>query len=1118
MKKSALLLIVIMILSNFVLYGQKTKRLKQINSQPIVEAGVRLHDQGKFDEAIQLYKQIPPSDSLYVLAQYEISYAYFAQEKYAEAAKIMEPLRRVYDDHVRMSSIYAILGTTYLYLDAYDKGIEVVQEGLTYLPYSYRLYLTLGSLYSEKGEYKEAELAFKNALFCAPASQLLHYRLGEVLILQGRTIPAILALNYAVFLNPKTEVAITAIQKLQEFYNSFSEDTDNYSAKPTEDAELIAEWEQFNELEFWVKSEVALKRNFHKKSKIGHNINSQNQLFFENLPEPTSSKDIIQYLYVPFFKQIMQDREFNLYAFHFFSGTNLDDGKVEKKAQKMSKKINKMVDKGFAFFKERIYRGIGVENETTPLREFEYDYDSGLIQNIGGHSQKISSRETSYHGNWIIVNGDGGIVAEINLDNDVRNGISTIYYHGEKQQVVPYLNGQIDGTGLIYFTDLGLEEQPLQISLNFKNDKLEGVREEYNRYGVLIEKSYYKNDELHGEAISYTSTGLLYLKGEIEEGKFVGQYEEYYPDGTKSYECYHGKEDEEGISRNYYPDGKLYKEGTVINGKLNGVTKSYYPNGQLMSVGSYLNGELDGFWTDYHPNGMVSVEASYNYGVYNGTNSYYWPSGLLSIQMQYNEGIINKITTYYPNKEIRKEYTGDQLKEEIELYNDYGQLIKKYKCNEKGQEEGISTFYYPTGKIKKTITYVEGEAHGENKEYYPGGNLKIWCYFKNGESDGLQLYYHINDTIESEGYMQNGKKVGSWYWYNLDGSLSHQEEYQNGTIVYAADYFPTGSLKEEYFFDLGGVMTKHIMYNHLGEVLHTNLFQNGEGTMKNYYLNGTLASMGECRYNKYVDTCFFFDLDGNKLFEINYLDGEIHGKTTTFMLEDPFYKAERSFLFGKEHGTIKVYDNQRLIREINYEYGTQSGNRINYYHNGKKRSIVPFVDDVEEGESFYYGDDGKTLLVSHQYLYGDLVAIARQKADRKGVQKWEPVTQDTISVESYYPNKKLAKKEQWVDGQRHGEFLLNGSNGKPIYQYYYTNGLLNGHYLSYYHNGNKRMECDYWLDKLHGVYQEWYEDGTIKMKGNYYLNEAHGEFQFYNQNGELLYTIEFYYGSPIQKK
>ena len=62
------------------------------------------------------------------------------------------------------------------------------------------------------------------------------------------------------------------------------------------------------------------------------------------------------------------------------------------------------------------------------------------------------------------------------------------------------------------------------------------------------------------------------------------------------------------------------------------------------------------------------------------------------------------------------------------------------------------------------------------------------------------------------------------------------------------------------------------------------------------------------------------------------------------------------------------------------------------------------------------------------------------------------------------------------------------------------------------------MECDYWLDKLHGVYQEWYEDGTIKMKGNYYLNEAHGEFQFYNQNGELLYTIEFYYGSPIQKK
>ncbi|HPB58226.1 MAG TPA: hypothetical protein PLL49_06945 [Bacteroidales bacterium] len=1118
MKKSTSLFIVIMILSSVISYGQKTKQLKQINSQSIIEEGVRLHDQGKYDEAIQLYKQIPISDSLYILAQYEIAYANFVNEKYKEALMVAEPLRRKYDDHVRMSSIYALIGSSYLNLKVYDQGIEVVNEGLTYLPYSVRLYLTLGTLYSGKEAYKEAELAFKNALFCTPSSQITHFRLGEVFIQQGRTIPAILALNYAVFLNPKTEIAIFAIQKLQQYYNSFSEDTDNFPTRPMEDAELIGEWEQFSELEFWVKSEVALKRNFHKKSKIRHNVNSQNQLVFENLPEPSSSKDVIQFLYIPFFRQIMQDREFSLYAHYFFSGTDLEEGKIEKKAQKMSKKIDKMVSKGIDFLKERISRGIGVPDELPPLRQFEYNYENGLIQGVGGYTQKNGSGESMYNGNWQIINDDGGITAELNLNNDIRNGVSTFYYHGEKQQVVPYLNGKVDGTAWVYFPDLGLEKQPLRISIEFKNDNLEGVRKEYNRYGVLIEEAHYKNDLLHGEKLNYSSTGLLYSKGELEEGNYVGEYIEYFPNGEKSLECYYGKEDEEGMFRSYYPDGKLYKEATIINEAFNGVAKTYYPNGKLSSVGSYIGGELDGFWTGYYPNGAVSDEVSYNYGVYNGTSSFYSPNGFLYSQTQYNEGIITKITTYHPNKEIRKEYTGDLLKGDIEVYNEYGQLTKKYRCNEKGQEEGVTTFYYPTGKIKRTIPYVEGEPHGENREYYPNGNLKAYRRFNKGEFDGLQIYYHINDSIESEGYMQNGNKVGSWYWYNLDGSLSHHEEHKNESVVYTALYYPSGSLREEYFYDLNGTLVKHVIYNHLGEVLHTNQFQNGEGTMENYYLNGTLLSSGKYRYNKNSDSTTFYDIDGKELFEIPYLNGEMHGIITSSTPEDPYYKAELPYLFGKQHGTVKVYDNRVLVREINYEHGSKSGARINYYPNGKIRSTVPYINDVEEGEGFCYGDDGKTVLVGYHYLYGDLIAVAQQKKDQKGLQKWEPITQDTTSFESYYPNKKLAKKVQLINGEQNGEFLVNGSNGKPLYHFYQTHNLMNGHYLSYYHNGNKRMEGDYWFDQLHGAYQEWYEDGVIKIKGNYYLNEPHGEFNFYDSKGYLLYTLEFYYGSVIQKK
>ena len=77
------------------LHAQKNE---PIASGDLIRKGSRLHDEGKYKEAINYYRQVPRNDTNYVLAQYELAYSLSSDSSYAEALSICRNALMIEDE------------------------------------------------------------------------------------------------------------------------------------------------------------------------------------------------------------------------------------------------------------------------------------------------------------------------------------------------------------------------------------------------------------------------------------------------------------------------------------------------------------------------------------------------------------------------------------------------------------------------------------------------------------------------------------------------------------------------------------------------------------------------------------------------------------------------------------------------------------------------------------------------------------------------------------------------------------------------------------------------------------------------------------------------------------
>ena len=454
----------------------------------------------------------------------------------------------------------------------------------------------------------------------------------------------------------------------------------------------------------------------------------------------------------------------------------------------------------------------------------------------------------------------------------------------------------------------------------------------------------------------------------------------------------------------YHENGKISSEGTMRDNKPDGYWKTYYEDGVFKSEGNRKDFELDSTWKFYDKNETLILEINYKKGKKNG---------------------------------IRKTYQEKEITEE-NFINDV--------------KQGLTIYYYPYGKIKKSINFIDGLEQGLAKEYSEDGTIITLIEYKKGFivnrekinrydqqrfKHGKWKYFHKNGNLQLEGNYKHGFKNGYFKEYSSDGNLISttkyvddikQEEvaelvklnirknyYKNGKVKVIAsykkgipegirrEYSPEGKIERSYIFKNGKI---------IGEGIIT---EKGEkdGQWKEYYEDGNLKAEGS--YNKDIKT-------GNWNF---------YHKNRTLEQEGSYTDK------GKKEGIWKwYYDTGRLLREENFYNGLADGLMTEYDEKGEIITQGEFIEGLEDGMWFYEMGDHRE---EGEYIDGL----------RNGVWKY------------FFDDGKLSFE---------GKFIDDNPNGKHIY---------------------------YW------------DNGNIKEEGFYSMGRKEGEWKKFDYEGVLLLVISY---------
>jgi tetratricopeptide (TPR) repeat protein len=180
----------------------------------ILTEGVRLFEEGKYQEAIAEYEKVFDIEKNNTAALFEIGYAYYALKDYDKAIKYSDKVIKQGKDN--LLEAYNLKGNTLDDTGKPEKAIKVYEEGIKQFPDQYLLYFNLGISHYRIGEHKEAEAALQQAIGLKVNHKSSHFYLGKLKSETKERIPSMLANYFFLLLEPTGERAEIAYDLLQK--------------------------------------------------------------------------------------------------------------------------------------------------------------------------------------------------------------------------------------------------------------------------------------------------------------------------------------------------------------------------------------------------------------------------------------------------------------------------------------------------------------------------------------------------------------------------------------------------------------------------------------------------------------------------------------------------------------------------------------------------------------------------------------------------------------------------------------------------------------------------------------------------------------------------------------
>ena len=170
---------------------------------PRIREGIRLHDAGRYAEAIAVYKEVLAKEPSNAFAAYELAYTYMSVGDAANCVATVEPLLGKAGD--LQSGAYLTYGSCLDMSGEPEKAVAAFRKGLEIAPgdplLGYNLALTLVS----RNELDEARELLKAGIRKDAGHRSSHYLLAKVFEAQQFRVPALLSYLRFLALEPATE-------------------------------------------------------------------------------------------------------------------------------------------------------------------------------------------------------------------------------------------------------------------------------------------------------------------------------------------------------------------------------------------------------------------------------------------------------------------------------------------------------------------------------------------------------------------------------------------------------------------------------------------------------------------------------------------------------------------------------------------------------------------------------------------------------------------------------------------------------------------------------------------------------------------------------------------------
>lgn len=520
-----------------------------------------------------------------------------------------------------------------------------------------------------------------------------------------------------------------------------------------------------------------------------------------------------------------------------------------------------------------------------------------------------------------------------------------------------------------------------------------------------------------------------------------------YKDRQKADELYH-----------YYTEDKTLAVGKLAD-KEKGVFAAgfvqFYESQYLTAEGNYnANGKKDGIWNYYHYTGIPSRKEEYKNGV-----------------------LVNDAISWYENGVVEKRMKSNSegIETENKEYEHNGTLSSEALL--KGKDEYEYTYYYPSGKMRKKLTFLNDKIKdGKCIIYFESGQKQKEFAYKNQKVDGLYVIYFKNGQIDETFNYQNDQIIGPY-----------------------KSYFENGKPASEAIYVDGKKQGESVEYREDGSVYYKKNFNRGKVDGDVHYYNKEGKEYGTVTYkNDRVIRSRFFRPDGTEIVDKSVAEGNVsiyneYGVLVRKMKIDKEGKLQDKASYYFSWGGLK--------EETHFKDDSKNGKSTYYHQNGKISSVRQYKNDTTDGYYQYYNELGK--IKTEGWLKADVSqGIWRNYFDNGKISRDFYVVNDDLNGpdKNYEVNGKLDFINYYDRGMMVG-FTQYDSTGKILLDVSFDKG--NGKYKTVHQNGNPGLQCDLKYGQLNGAYTIHGGNKVLLEKGTYINNKADSDVETYFPNGKL---------------